>query len=79
MLPHKQSNLSAPTLIGLRRAKEHVKNEGGAHKMTIDKEMLQDLKSSHQKYEQSLKEEAEEKIRNERKERQKKEELERKT
>ena len=66
-LTHKRSNPSAPTLIGLKRAKEHSKKEGGAHQVVIDKEMLQYLKCSHQKYQQHLQKEEEEKIKNERK------------
>ena len=60
-------------MIGLRRAKEHSKKEGGTHQVVIDKEMLQSLKCSHQKYQQRLQEE---KIKNERKKMLKKEELE---
>ena len=36
-LTHKRSNMSAPTLIGLRRAKEHSKKEGGTYQVVIDK------------------------------------------
>ena len=75
-LTHQRSNLSAPTLIGLRRAKEHSKKEGGACQVVIDKEMLQSLKCSHQKYQQLLQEEEEEKIKIERKKMLREEELE---
>ena len=70
-----RTNLSAETLVGLRRAKQYAANEGGVHNVIVSKGMRTAVREAHQKHEARLREEEEEKTIKTRREKEKSDEL----
>ena len=70
-----RTNLSAETLVGLRRAKQYAANEGGVHNVIVSKRMRTAVREAHQKHEARLREEEEEKTIKTRREKEKSDEL----